>query len=342
MVSYDLAPFFIEFLSLGNGYPPTSVFHKKKALQFFKPKVSLEEILATQSSYSKYQKYNINTQIIYHCLVDKTITIDDVDTLLSGDKQQFLIYLRINAFGEKLTIKLKCSSCEHTWDEDYNLIEISDAKKISFKDMVDYNIYEVVLPLSKHKVRYKHTTDLIAITPSNQETVTIINEIEATKNCLISINDKEEKEYLEKVFYTLRVKDSLFLREHIKETKPEIKIFYIVDCKSCGFSKTEEFFCNNYFFQIFPEDYDKLISESYFYLGYYFGMSWGEYLNIPIKTKYFLHERINKEIAAKHNDKGEAFDIPTKAPHDNTPEIRKLANKTKVFGSQNPKTQRFT
>lgn len=339
---YDLTPIFIEFLSCGVGYPTTSVFYNKKALKFFKPKVSLEEMLATVSTYSKHQKYNANTQIIYHCLAEPNISIDDIDTLLAGDKQNFLVFLRIFSFGEKIKMNLQCPNCENKWDEEYNLIEIANTKKITKENMIDYNTFCVELPMSKQKIIYRHQSNLLAITPSNNKENILVNEIEEARACIVSIDDNTDQEYIDKKFSFLRVKDSLTLREHIKRTKPEITIFYKIKCAPCGFERTEELLCNNYFFQIFPEDYEKVVQDSYFFLGYYMGINWLEYLNIPIKQKYFLHERINKEIAAKHNNQGEAFDIPTKAPHDNTPEIRNLANKTKVFGSQNPRTQRMT
>lgn len=333
---------FVPFLSQGYGYPSTSPFHQKKGLEFFKPKISLEEMLATLSSYNRNHKFNINARIIHSCITDSTITLEDVDSLLTGDKQQFLVYLRIFAYTEALKFKLKCTNCENTWDQEYSLVQSSNAKPLKPLDLVDMNLFEVVLPMSKHIVRYKHGTTLDAVVPTSNTVSLMVNEIEETQKSIVSFNDITDKKTIEQSFLRLRVKDSSFLREHYKKTKPEIKITFEVECTMCSTKRVDEMFCNNFLFQVFPENYKEIIYDSFFTLGYYFGTTWHEFLNMPIDLKYFLHERINKEISAKHNDKGEALDIPTKAPHDNTPEIRNLANKTKVFGSQNAKMQRFT
>lgn len=66
-------------------------------------------------------------------------------------------------------------------------------------------------------------------------------------------------------------------------------------------------------------------------------MTYSEYLNFPVAYKRWLIERINKEIT-KATEK--QADIPSKAPHHNTPDLRSLTGKAKQF--VNPKTQRFT
>jgi hypothetical protein len=78
--------------------------------------------------------------------------------------------------------------------------------------------------------------------------------------------------------------------------------------------------------------------EPFFLLGYYFGMTWETYYSFPISYRRWLIKRINDEIkkASEAQD-----DIPTKAPHHNTPQMRQLTGKTKQF-QQNPKSWRAT
>ena len=66
-------------------------------------------------------------------------------------------------------------------------------------------------------------------------------------------------------------------------------------------------------------------------------MDWNTYYNFPLVYKRWLIKRIEKEIN-KAQEKGS--DIPSKAMHHNTPDVRSLTGK---YRSQVPaKLQRFT
>ena len=66
-------------------------------------------------------------------------------------------------------------------------------------------------------------------------------------------------------------------------------------------------------------------------------MDWNTYYNFPLVYKRWLIKRIEKEIN-KASEKGN--DIPSKAMHHNTPDVRSLTGK---YRSQVPsKLQRFT
>lgn len=74
-----------------------------------------------------------------------------------------------------------------------------------------------------------------------------------------------------------------------------------------------------------------------FLLGYYYGMTYSEYLNLPVAYKRWLISRIDKEISKAV---ASGADIPSKAPHHNTADLRAMTGKAKQF--VNPRTQRFT
>jgi len=91
------------------------------------------------------------------------------------------------------------------------------------------------------------------------------------------------------------------------------------------------------FFGLTSNDKEAVLLEPFFLLGYYFGMDWNTYYNYPIAYKRWLIKRIEKEINKAHEAQN---DIPSKAPHHNTPDVRSLTGKTR---SQVPhKLQRFT
>lgn len=91
------------------------------------------------------------------------------------------------------------------------------------------------------------------------------------------------------------------------------------------------------FFGLTTNDKEAVLLEPFFLLGYYFGMDWGTYMKFPVTYKRWLIKRIEKEIN-KAQEKGN--DIPSKAMHHNTPDVRALTGKARP---QVPaKLQRFT
>jgi hypothetical protein len=84
---------------------------------------------------------------------------------------------------------------------------------------------------------------------------------------------------------------------------------------------------------------EQIILKPFFQLGYYFGMSWETYLDFPVPYRGWLLEQINTEITKAVQAGG---DIPTKAPHDNMPDVRAMTGKFRQVGTTSPRHQRFT
>lgn len=85
------------------------------------------------------------------------------------------------------------------------------------------------------------------------------------------------------------------------------------------------------FFGLTPEHREVVFLEPFFLLGYYFGMDYSVYYNLPVSYRRWLIERIDKEIraAAKANEGG-GSQIPSKGAHHNTPDVRAMAGKQRA------------
>lgn len=84
---------------------------------------------------------------------------------------------------------------------------------------------------------------------------------------------------------------------------------------------------------------EQIILKPFFQLGYYFGMSWETYMDFPTPYRSWLIEQINNEITRAAAAGG---NIPDKAPHDNTPDVRSLTGKFRQVGTTAPRMHRFT
>lgn len=80
------------------------------------------------------------------------------------------------------------------------------------------------------------------------------------------------------------------------------------------------------FFGLTSEHRESEWLEHFFLLMYYGGFTWKEFLHMPIKYRYWLIGRINKEMKAAADAGNE---IPSKSPHHNTAQARALTNKTR-------------
>jgi hypothetical protein len=61
---------------------------------------------------------------------------------------------------------------------------------------------------------------------------------------------------------------------------------------------------------------------------------------MPTAYRFWFIQRLNREIEKSNNKEGqESQDIPTKAAHHQTPEVRNMLNKIRPF-SRNPRMQR--
>jgi hypothetical protein len=92
------------------------------------------------------------------------------------------------------------------------------------------------------------------------------------------------------------------------------------------------------FFGLTPQSKESEILEPFFLLTYYAGMSWETYYTFPIAYRKWLIDRINKEINAARKSQS---DIPTKAPHHNTEDLRAMTGKFRT-PTGSAKSQRFT
>jgi len=56
-------------------------------------------------------------------------------------------------------------------------------------------------------------------------------------------------------------------------------------------------------------------------------MSWETYMSFPVAYKHWLIKRIEKEISKAHEAQA---DVPSRAMHQNTPDARALAGRTRA------------
>lgn len=201
-----------------------------------------EDILTSENL---IKKNVVLDKLLESVLIDKTINPDDI---LVCDRNALFFALRRLAYGDEYNATITCARCQHENDVRIDLSKL-DNKEIDFSLYPKgINLFEFELPSSKIKIGYKLLT--------KSDETKIERELETYKklnpeiskevttrmtHTIVSVNgDKDLMKIRRFVNEELRARDSLALRLHIKETKPDIDSTFNFSCSNCGAERKEE------------------------------------------------------------------------------------------------------
>ena len=211
----------IDLPSEGRVYPKDSPLASGKVeIKYMTAKE--EDILTSQNLIKK--------GVVIKQVLDSLIISDGVksDDLILGDKNAVMVASRILAYGPEYTVEVTNPNngnvFEHTFD-----LTTCEFKNIS--DDINGNEFEVELPYSKIKIKYKLLT--------GYDESNIDKEIESYKKVggsvspelttrmkytIISVNDNNDRSVISNFVDNMLSRDSLFLRSEIKKISPDIKM----------------------------------------------------------------------------------------------------------------------
>jgi hypothetical protein len=339
----SLTPTIVPVPSFGLVYPESFPFYNRSSV-YIKQMTALEEDILL--GVSNYQDGSLIDKLVASCVVEPAITVEQSKKLLAGDKEAILLALRVTGYGQLLNFKIPCPSCEKETEIEIDLGSTTIQQlggdygpEELTQPVPNQNMFEVVLPISKKQVTFKFPTEvkLIMNFSNPEDSFVIPDTLRNIYQQIIAVDGNEDKTHIRNSIGNLKVADSSWLRNYYNSIKPFVDLNYLFAC-TCGYREHVSLICDNTIFHIQPKDREGVWLEPWFLLGYYYGMSWETYLNYPVYYRRWLIERINKEIKSA-NEKQQ--DIPTKAPHDNTEQIRAMASKVKT-NMTNARMQRFT
>ena len=184
-----------------------------------------EDILSNQSY---IQKGIVLDKLLKSLLIDKKINIDD---LIVGDKNSLLIASRVLGYGKEYKVMVK--------DEEYTIdVSTLDNKPID-EDLYEAgkNEFSFTLPTSETIITYQLITgklekaidrEVAGLKKINKESSTGLST--RYKHMILSVDGNDEKKYVrEWVDNAFLARDSRALREHIKNSQPDVDLSYILD-----------------------------------------------------------------------------------------------------------------
>lgn len=234
----DIPTELVPLPSNGKVYPPSSSLHGKDMVEI-RPMTAREEDILTSRALLK--KGTVVTELIKSCLVDKSINTLD---LVAGDRNALMVAVRITGYGAEYTAEVSCPECEAKSQQTFNLAELP-IKRLEIDPVTEgQNLFEFVLPHTKKKVLFKFTTG------KDEEELTIIQEKQkklglktdstvttALQQAIVSVDGIEDRAKINNFIKAMPARDSLALRNHIRQNEPGLTMKQDMTCPECGHSE---------------------------------------------------------------------------------------------------------
>ena len=229
----------IPLPSRGVAYPSDSPLHNCETVEVRAMTAREEDILTSRAL---IKKGTVISELIKSCLVDKRI---DVSQLLSGDRNALMVALRVTGYGADYNVEVDCPACGVKSKQTFNLSEL-ELKPLDIEPVEPgANLFELVLPVTKKKVRFKFLTgadeeEILTIQERKKKVGGMGDNVVTTRLqfSIVAIEGKTDKNLINAFIRNMPARDSLYLRNHVDKHEPGIDMTSHMDCPSC--SETSE------------------------------------------------------------------------------------------------------
>jgi hypothetical protein len=225
--------------SAGKVYPTSHPLHGKDRVDIRAMTAREEDILTSKAL---LKKGTVISELIKSCLTDKAINPVD---MLTGDRNALMVAIRITGYGAEYDAEIECTECQTKASQQFNLGELPLRHLEIEPTELGVNMFEFKLPYSKKTVRFKFMTgrdeEEIVATQEKQKKLGMQTDSAVTTNLLysiVSIDGVEDRGKIAGFVRMMPARDSLALRNYIRDNEPGIRMKQEIVCPSCG--HTEE------------------------------------------------------------------------------------------------------
>lgn len=224
--------------SAGRVYPVASSLHGRETVEIKAMTAREEDILTSQAL---LKKGTVITELIRSCLCDKSINPID---MLTGDRHALMVAIRITGYGAEYDVEVECNECQTKAPRSFNLGELP-IKRLEIAPVQEgVNLFEFLLPYSKMNTKFKFLTgrdeEEIQATSAKQKKLGLQSDTSVTTNLqysIVSIAGIEDRAKIAGFIRQMPARDSLALRNYIRDNEPGIRMRQDVTCPSCGHSE---------------------------------------------------------------------------------------------------------
>jgi len=221
--------------SSGKVYPQNSSLYGSESVEIRSMTAREEDILTSRAL---IKKGTVITELIKSCLVDRSINPHD---LLGGDRNALMVAIRITGYGPEYKAEIECQECGTKAPHDFNLAELP-IRRLEIEPVAQgSNIFEYVLPRSKKVVKFRFLTgkdeEEIMTMSEKQKKLGLSTESNVTTSlihAIVSIDGIEDRAKIANFIRNMPARDSLELRNYIRDNEPGVVMKQDTSCPSCG------------------------------------------------------------------------------------------------------------
>jgi len=221
--------------SAGRVYPTNSPLYGAETVDI-KAMTAREEDILTSKAFLK--KGTVITELIKSCLIDRSM---DPRDMLTGDRNALMVAIRITGYGAGYDAEIECPECQTKAPHQFDLSALP-IKRLEIEPVsAGMNLFEFLLPYSKKTVKFRFLTgrdeEEIMATSEKQKKLGLQGEASVTTNLLYSIVNIDAIDDRGKIAAFVRMmpaRDSLALRNYIRDSEPGISMKQETSCPACG------------------------------------------------------------------------------------------------------------
>jgi len=222
----------------GKVYPSGHPLSGRDSIEIRAMTAREEDILTSRAL---LKKGTVISELIKSCVIDKSINPAD---LLSGDRNALMVAIRITGYGQEYDAEIECSECNVKTPQQFNLAALP-IKSLEIEPAIPgMNSFEFLLPSSKKTVRFKFMNgrdeEEILATQEKQKKLGMNTDASVTTSLLysiLSIDGVEDRAKIAGFVRMMPARDSLALRNYIKNNEPGITMKQETVCPACGHSE---------------------------------------------------------------------------------------------------------
>jgi hypothetical protein len=221
--------------SSGKVYPPGSTLHGSETVEIRAMTAREEDILTSRAL---LKKGTVITELIKSCLLDRQINPTE---LLGGDRNALMVAIRITGYGPEYNAEIECGECNTKSPHAFNLAELP-IRRLEIEPVAPgANLFEFTLPYSKKVVKFKFLTgrdeeEIVAL-GDKQKKLGLSGESNVTTSlmhAIVSIDGVEDRMKISNFIKLMPARDSLALRNFIRDNEPGIIMKQETSCPACG------------------------------------------------------------------------------------------------------------
>jgi hypothetical protein len=221
----------------GKAYPTNHPLHGKETVEI-RSMTAREEDVLTNKVYLK--KGTVISELIKSCLVDRAV--DPVDMLM-GDRNALMVAIRITGYGAEYDAEVECANneCGVKAPHQFNLAELPVQRLDIEPVTAGMNLFEFKLPYSQKTIRFRFLTgrneEEMVATAEKSKKLGLSNEANVTTNLLysiVSVEGEQDRAKLAGFVRAMPARDSLALRNYIRDHEPGLKMKQETSCPACG------------------------------------------------------------------------------------------------------------